>query len=547
MSLLLREYQTNRQNLCYTLTPIVLAMLLALGLSASTVSAQTFTCDAVTAISLAECEALVQLYHTTQGQQWDNNQDWLQDKNPCNWYGILCEDGEQVTRLSLPNNNLVGSLPVEMEALSHLTTLNLADNSLQGNLPSGLTNLTQLEQFYFNETALCSPLTANFQLWLHNRADWVGNNQLCKTKEGRSALQNNLNFAYGIQIAPDHKKIDQVIADLKFLNMEWVKVQIPWKDMEPTRNADWKYHWWGDVIKELANNDFKILVSVSKAPAWARDYHEDFTVEGMPKTSAMALYANFVAELVNTYPIDAVEVWHEQNLWYEVGGRGHINAQKYTRLLQLTYIAVKVVKPEVLVISGGLAPAGHIGDLAVDDMDYLRLMYQYGAKGYMDAVGAHPYGHNCPALADWQTITPQEATANPGYGLFTNRHRSWCFLGTMTGYRKIMLENNDSNTQIIPTEFGWAVSEEIEPGYEYAKDNTPEEQAQWIMEAYNWAQLQSWVGPMFLWNLDYGYRYENEPQFTIFSIRDKPVFEMLNTQGTISIINQDVYLPLIIE
>ena len=41
-------------------------------------------------------------------------------------------------------------------------------------------------------------------------------------------------------------------------------------------------------------------------------------------------------------------------------------------------------------------------------------------------------------------------------------------------------------------------------GYEYAADNTPKEQAQWIVEAYQQARAWGWVGPMFLWNLDYG-------------------------------------------
>jgi hypothetical protein len=26
----------------------------------------------------------------------------------------------------------------------------------------------------------------------------------------------------------------------------------------------------------------------------------------------------------------------------------------------------------------------------------------------------------------------------------------------------------------------------------------------WIVEAFQWARASGWVGPMFLWNLDYG-------------------------------------------
>jgi bifunctional pyridoxal-dependent enzyme with beta-cystathionase and maltose regulon repressor activities len=41
-------------------------------------------------------------------------------------------------------------------------------------------------------------------------------------------------------------------------------------------------------------------------------------------------------------------------------------------------------------------------------------------------------------------------------------------------------------------------------GYEYTRSNTLEEQAQWVVQAYQWSKQQGWVGPMFLWNLDYG-------------------------------------------
>jgi len=41
-------------------------------------------------------------------------------------------------------------------------------------------------------------------------------------------------------------------------------------------------------------------------------------------------------------------------------------------------------------------------------------------------------------------------------------------------------------------------------GYEYAADNTEAEQAQFIVEAYQKAKSWGWVGPMFLWNLNFG-------------------------------------------
>jgi hypothetical protein len=225
-------------------------------------------------------------------------------------------------------------------------------------------------------------------------------------------------------------------------------------------------------------------------------------VEGPPQDPVK--YAEFVGQVANRYrgKAQAIEVWNEQNLWYEAGGMGRINAAAYTQLLQLSYQAIKSVNQEMIVISGAMTPAGSVGGAAVDDIDYLNQMYANGAKGFFDVLGAHPSGFNCPALGDWRTV--EDASALNFRGPFENRHHSWCFRGTMEGYREVMVANGDGGKGISPTEFGWAVSGNPQPGYEYARDNTAEEQAKWIVESYQWAKQQGWVGPMFLWNLDYG-------------------------------------------
>ena len=47
-----------------------------------------------------------------------------------------------------------------------------------------------------------------------------------------------------------------------------------------------------------------------------------------------------------------------------------------------------------------------------------------------------------------------------------------------------MLANGDGAKRIWPTEFGWAVSGNPHPGYEYAADNTADEQAAWTCLLY---------------------------------------------------------------
>ena len=333
----------------------------------------------------------------------------------------------------------------------------------------------------------------------------------------------NVPFGYGIQVDP-RGDIAANIGHIKTLGFNWVKFQMAWKDVESAPN-DFSWALWDQLADTYSANGIQILLSIPKAPEWARPFDDDKSVEGPPQDPAK--YAEFVARVADRYRgrVQAIEIWNEQNLWYEAGGAGRINAANYVQLLQLSYQAIKSVNPEMIVVSGGLTPAGNIGDLAIDDVDYLQQMYDNGAKGFFDAVGAHPSGYNCPASGDWRTI--DDPTALNFRGTFDNRHHSWCFRGTMEGYRQVMIANGDGDKGIIPTEFGWAVSAQPHVGYQYAADNTPEEQAQWVVEAYQFGKNWGWVGPMFLWNLDYGVTAPGT-ELADFGILNTPAFGALS-------------------
>jgi len=309
----------------------------------------------------------------------------------------------------------------------------------------------------------------------------------------------NLPFDYGIQVDPRGNKAAN-IGHVQNLGFRWIKLQMPWKDVEPSPG---NYQWgtWDDVIGAYSGAGIKVLLSIPKAPTWARPPGTDMSVEGPP--ADYATFARFLGEVAKRYQgrVQAIEVWNEQNLWYE-GGGSPMPPDQYVAMLSAAYQAIKAADPAMIVVSGAPTPAGDVGGKAIDDINYLNAMYAAGLKNVSDAIGAHPSGYNCPATGDWQTVT--DPTATSFRGPFDNRHHSWCFRGTMEGYRNVMVNNGDSAKTIWPTEFGWAVSANPQAGYEYARDNTLEEQAKWIVEAYQQAKQWGWVGSMFLWNLDYG-------------------------------------------
>jgi spore germination protein YaaH len=309
----------------------------------------------------------------------------------------------------------------------------------------------------------------------------------------------NLPFDYGIQVDPRGNKSANV-GHIQALGFRWVKLQMPWKDVEPNPG---NYQWgmWDDVIGTYSGAGIKVLLSIPKAPDWARPPGDDRSVEGPP--ADYNAFARFLGEVALRYQgrVQAIEVWNEQNLWYE-GGGSPMPPEQYVAMLSAAYQAIKAADPNMIVVSGAPTPAGDVGGAAIDDINYLSAMYAAGLKNVSDAIGAHPSGYNCPAGADWQTVA--DPTATNFRGPYENRHHSWCFRGTMEGYRNVMVANGDNAKTIWPTEFGWASSSNPAPNYEYAADNTLEEQAQWTVEAYQMAKQWGWVGTAFLWNLDYG-------------------------------------------
>ena len=309
-------------------------------------------------------------------------------------------------------------------------------------------------------------------------------------------------FDYGIQgdaiTDGDHGRLFGAVQQLGF---RWFKQQVEWFRYNP---APGQYDWGSlDRIADSARAaGIKVLFSVVKAPQWSRPPGD--TDQGPPADPAT--YAAFLSAMASHFKgrVQAYEVWNEQNLYYEWGGLGgKLNAGKYVQLLKAAYPAIKAADPSATVISGALTPTGYNdGNIAIDDRVYLEQMYQAGLKNYCDAIGAHPSGYNNPPDVAWQTYTDPSASFN------AKGHPSWFFRGLLESYRNIMLKYGDGAKRVWVTEFGWASVDGLgvapAKGYEYAADNTEAEQAQYITQAYQLAKSWGWVGPMFLWNLNFG-------------------------------------------
>ncbi len=320
-------------------------------------------------------------------------------------------------------------------------------------------------------------------------------------------------FGYGIAAhaisMPDYT-LDQIAYQLQ---LSWVKQQVRWDHFS---TAPGEMDWSGyDVMVDFANErGLKVMMSVVGAPDWSRTYFDD-NPEAAPPDD-LTLYATFLGELVDRYKgkVHAIEVWNEQNLDREWDTPEGVKATSYVEMLRLAYQTIKSRDPNIIVISGALSPVGASATdpanasrvIYMDDFQYFQQMIDAGFLQYADCVGAHHNGINMPPDVAWD-----EGYNDPTAqfrGPFDNPDHSWSFKSTLWGYHD-MIEQAGQATPLCVTEFGWASAEGFggyPPGFEFALDNTLEEQATWDVQAFQLMREWSFVHLAFLWNLDYSYK-----------------------------------------
>ena len=112
--------------------------------------------DAANTGLVSDCEALLVAKDALAGTAVLN---WSADTPITGWDGIgLGGTPMRVTRLSLPNAGLDGTIPAELGMLPMLTDLNLRTNALSGQMPGELGHLTNLVRLNLHTNQLSGPI-----------------------------------------------------------------------------------------------------------------------------------------------------------------------------------------------------------------------------------------------------------------------------------------------------------------------------------------------------------------------------------------------------
>jgi O-antigen ligase len=213
----------------------------------------------------------------------------------------------------------------------------------------------------------------------------------------------------------------------------WLRQIIRWSEIEPARG---QMNW--DKVDAIfatlkQHPRLKPIIVLESEPDWSRPIKPTPTA---PPTNT-AVFANFAGAFAARYgeQVDYYQIWDEPNLTAAWGNQ-EPDATAYTALLAAAYKTIHQNDPIATVIAAALAPTVETGPKNISDILYLHDMYAVGAKDYMDAVGAKPYGYN---------DSPENRTISPDDLNFSR----------IIALREEMVRNGDAKKALWASEWGW--------------------------------------------------------------------------------------------
>jgi hypothetical protein len=304
-------------------------------------------------------------------------------------------------------------------------------------------------------------------------------------------------FAYGMNVemagfSQDGKNMTTGL--VKQAGFGWLTQQVRWDAIE---TAPGQFDWsdLDAIVATATQNGLKILFSVVHAPTFYRSATSGFT------PSDPATYWLFTQALATRYAgqVQVYEIWNEENLSREMGV-GNIAPANYLPLLEAGFAGVKSGDRNAIALLGAPSPTGaNIAGQSMDDLTYLQQLYALNGgevKGYYDALSAHPSGFSNPP--NCTPATPQCSLS----GAFNNDDSFFAFTRA-SEYRNLMTQQNESSRKIWFTEFGYCSNPTPPPGFEYCAYLTEQNQANFLVQAFQMARALDYVGGMLMWNLNF--------------------------------------------
>ncbi len=265
-------------------------------------------------------------------------------------------------------------------------------------------------------------------------------------------------------------------------NFVWIRQFVHWDEIEPRPG---RYDWsdWDAVADALRGYPQLELVAVlMNTPEWARASAPNTALTSTAPPQSLADFAAFARVFAARYGdvIDYYQIWDEPNLddaWGSLPPR----PGEYAALLAAAYQAVHAADPGATVIAAALAPTTEAAGQNISDIRFLNAMYQHGAREFMDAAAAKPYGFSSSAM----DRTVSETRLN---------------FSRIIALREVMTANDDAQTALWASHWGWnALPAGWSGDASIWGQVTAEEQIEFTLKAFDRAYREwPWLGAMIL-------------------------------------------------
>jgi len=160
---------------------------------------------------------------------------------------------------------------------------------------------------------------------------------------------------------------------LKQLGIKWARIDINWKDIEPSK-GNYRWNWIDNSVNGCLSNGIQVYASIAYSPSWLSKDHTK-----MPNKDE---WTRFIKAVVTRYKtkISVYGLWNEPNL----KGFGNFKPKEYCENILVP--GYKIIKS-----LGNYQVAG--GELSTASSSHwwswMRMLYKY--RKYFDIFSMHSY------------------------------------------------------------------------------------------------------------------------------------------------------------
>jgi O-antigen ligase len=263
-------------------------------------------------------------------------------------------------------------------------------------------------------------------------------------------------------------------------HITWVRQVVRWDEIEP-QQGQYRWETWDSIVDAVQSfPDLELVVVLLNSPDWARPVQPNDNPMTPPDDPAT--FAAFAAAFANRYgqSIDYYQIWDEPNLT-AAWGDSQPRPADYAVMLQSAYTAIHSADARATVIAAALAPTTEQGPENISDILYLRDLYAFGARDFMDAAAAKPYGFDA---------SPSDRAVDSDILNFSR----------LIALREEMVRNGDGHKALWGSAWGWNSLPDTWTGTPSIWGSVTEAQrTQYTIESLDRAEREwTWLGGLIL-------------------------------------------------